>query len=504
MSNHVPLLRRRGLLGGMALGTLAAGVVRPQPAAAQGSDDTDGPDATRPLRVFFIDKPDDGTSIQTALDAARDAGGGQVAVGPGTWRIAKRPLRIYSNTRLTLTPATVLLRSDSISALLSNGPRDGSDATTTGYNGASNIVVEGGVWDGNADKFHTAAWGMVFAHCRDITVRDLEIRNVPDWHAVELNSTYNGLVQNCRFHHYVNIAEPAWNAEAVSVDLAMDGLQPFGAGDNTESQLIRIIGNSCEDWNTFAGCHTAVDSSYHDQFVIAHNTMRNLVWWGVDLKNASHSIVIGNTMVNVGGGIWVRSDTTAGRIRPVTDVVISGNIIDTLTIDEAIRFAGTASDGVDGRIYHASVVGNVIRGPRLNGVLAQWCPDLHLADNEIGDSSGTGLNVQHSDRAVITGNHVAGTQTEGILVQSSADCMITGNSISNPALRGPRNAIQLNGVTRANVQVNKVTGKPTHAIAADAASAAILYTNNDARGGHQDTPFALAGTGHSDQPGYVA
>lgn len=486
-------LARRALLGGALAGGATVGAL-----FAPGAADA----AAAGWRVFFVEHPGgspDQSGIQAALAEARAAGGGHVVVGPGTWRIASAPLRIWANTRLTLTPATVLRRTGAVNAMLRNGdPAEQS----TGYNGAGNIIVEGGVWDANADSVPTPGWAIVFAHARHVTVRDLEIRDVAEWHAIELNATADALVQNCTFRGARARPSAAWNQEAVSFDLAAPGLVPFGAADNTQCRGIRIVDNRCEGWPTFAGCHTGLATSGHQEVVISGNTVRDLTYWGVSLRNTSRAVVTGNTMHSVGGGVLVRCHDDPTARRSLTSVVIADNVIDTTTLDEGVRLTGANGGSAgDGQIWCTAVTGNVIRRTARTGIAALWAPEVRISDNSIYVSGEHGIEAVNCSAAVVSGNLTRDAQRVGIAITGGEQQRITDNSVLNAARATdqPWDAIQLTGVTQGMVRGNKVASvspAPRYAISADAASSGLLCVDNDLRTGYRDAALHLAGSGH--------
>lgn len=88
----------------------------------------------------------DHIGIQAALDAAFLAGGGQVIIPKGIYRIYTTPLRIRSGVRVTCLPGAEIHRygDPGGASMIWNG--DGSQ-NRAAWSGHGNIIVEGGVWD---------------------------------------------------------------------------------------------------------------------------------------------------------------------------------------------------------------------------------------------------------------------------------------------------------------------------------------------------------------------
>lgn len=174
---------------------------------------------------------DDAPAVQAALDAAYNGGGGWVLVPPGTYRCATLPLRIRRGTRLTLMQGATFRRGAPNTFLL-NG-----DAAQTfgGYTGHGDLVIEGGVWDMRAtDNPTNPDMCISIGHARNVVIRDLEIRDVGGYHAIELNSTKNGAVTGCTFRGYLDTGGRDFS-EAVQLDGAfrVSVFGGFGPYDGT-------------------------------------------------------------------------------------------------------------------------------------------------------------------------------------------------------------------------------------------------------------------------------
>lgn len=92
------------------------------------------------------DSTNDSPYIQAALDAAFNAGGGQVIVPKGIYRHMDPPFKIRSNVRLTLLPGAEIHRYNDTGGVSMAWNGD-SGQNRAGYTGHGNIVIEGGVWD---------------------------------------------------------------------------------------------------------------------------------------------------------------------------------------------------------------------------------------------------------------------------------------------------------------------------------------------------------------------
>ena len=158
------------------------------------------------LLVPGAEVPSHTAQIQEALDLCRDAGGGEVILSAGEWRIAS--LRLYSRTTLRLRSGATLLASadwrdytdwkvpSTLGYLQSpfvreiwNLPDHYVNAPITAFE-AENVAVigeEGSVIDGadcfdpNGEEKFRGPMGMVFSRCRNVTLRGYTYRNAANW-----------------------------------------------------------------------------------------------------------------------------------------------------------------------------------------------------------------------------------------------------------------------------------------------------------------------------------
>lgn len=161
---------------------------------------------TRPSREIVIsrDSPptknavDDTSILQAALDNTECV----VNIPAGLYVIS-RPLKVHSRTWVDADPEAVIRLAD-------GAGRDASSFLLTNAdpkNGNQDIVVEGGVWDGNNTanprkrEYHGRSYGGVavnFMNVRGIILRRLTIRN-PESFSIRLGETEDFLIESIRF-----------------------------------------------------------------------------------------------------------------------------------------------------------------------------------------------------------------------------------------------------------------------------------------------------------------
>lgn len=376
------------------------------------------------------DTGDDSTGINAAL-AAATTNGGQVIVPPGIYRIGS-VLKIFKNTRLTLLPGAEFRRNYAGTMIL-NG-----EATQNlgGYTGQGNIIIEGGLWNmrGTTSGLTASAMCISIGHAYDITIRDLEIRDVPGYHAIELNSTKRARIMNCYFRGYVDPGGRDFS-EAIQLDLAKSSgvFGGFGPYDHTPCEDVIVDGcyfgasgtASTTAWPRGVGSHSATITRWHKRTRIIGNTFEGILQYACSMYNYNDLTIVGNTFTGCGSGVRLRSviasdpedtkDTTGtstGGSQPMDVISVVGNTFSGgLAYDEPIIALGETS--------------GVIRG-------------LTISANSIdGSTSGqAGIRLQHVQRATINGNQVANVNGTGISTEDAVHLNITGNEVFTPGAHG--------------------------------------------------------------------
>ena len=376
---------------------------------------------------------DDAPAIQTALTAARDAGGGWIVVPPGTYLLASLPLRIYRNTRLTLLPGAEFRRG-ATGQLMINGDTGQSFG---GWGGHSNITVEGGLWNMRGGEVAYAADSMCmsFGHCADITIRDLEIRDVAGLHAVELNSTKRATVQNCVFRGYNDPTGTRDFSEAVQLDLAKGSsyFGAFGPYDNTPCEDVSMKGcyvgasgsAGTTAWPRGIGSHSATITKYHRRIKVLACSFEGTLQYAVSAYNWEDAVVSSCNFQSCGSGVRLRSvissDTEDTKLPDGTQTSASQ------TMRGAVVTGNTFRDG--GSYDHAILAYGEQTGPVLNAT---------ISGNTI-DSTATGesgIRVVWASRATVTWNTINNVGSTAISTDSMTQCNVSDNVIYNPTDHG--------------------------------------------------------------------
>ncbi|MCW2904938.1 MAG: hypothetical protein JWO67_7203 [Streptosporangiaceae bacterium] len=365
---------------------------------------------------------DDRAAIQAALDI-----GGWVYVPPGVYAIASGPLRIYSHTRLTLDPQATILRAYG-GGMLING-----DAAQNygGYGGHGHILIEGGTWDVNATAAIPPGGGLGFGHCEDITIRDVTILNVPDTHALEINSARTVLIDNCTFKGFVDASGTRGFSEAIQIDAAIStgtfgGFGPYDQTvcDGVEVRSCRFGGSGTPGtraWPRGVGTHTAPTTRHRnikvtDCIFDGVDTAVRAYWWD--------SVIVEKNQVQAAAGdaIAVQYNTRYAEVinNEVMDAARNGIYISDDCSQINIRGndiigSGTAANATYGGIHavgssYLRITGNTVR-KRASGNAAKYglwiestCSNIHRYGNTLQYSGATGSLSDASPSPVTSAN----------------------------------------------------------------------------------------------------
>jgi parallel beta-helix repeat protein len=394
-------------------------------------------------------------AIQLALNDARDMGGAWVLVPPGTYLLGAT-LRIYQDTRLTLMQGAEFRRNHGGTMLL-NG--DAGQAFG-GYTGNGNITIEGGLWNmrGTTPGMTSSAMCMSIGHATNVTIADTEIRDVPGYHGVELNSTIHGRVRNVTFAGYIDPGGRDFS-EALQLDLAKSSAEfgGFGPYDHTPCEDIAVTGcyfgtsgtAGTTAWPRGVGSHAATITKYHRRIRVSDNTFEGVTQYGVSAYNWEDLTVTGNTFNKCGSSVRLRSviltdtedtkdpngvQTNASQV--MRNATITGNTMrEGLGYDAAIIVRGEASTGT---VLNVSIVGNTIDTTTngQHGIQLVQVSRVTVGDNVIANVSASGISTDSLNNTVLTGNVIWTPAARGITIISSDNSSAVGNQVRDAGNEG--------------------------------------------------------------------
>lgn len=411
--------------------------------------------------------------IQAALNEARDIGGALVQVPPGVYLIGQT-LRIYSNTRLQLMQGAEFRRNVAATMIV-NGD---SGQSFPGYTGHSRITIEGGLWNmrGTTAGLTGSAMCISIGHATDIVIRDLEIRDVPGYHGIELNSTSHGTITGCRFRGYVDPGGRDFS-EALQLDLAKSAAEfgGFGPYDHTPCIDILVHGNHFGDsdtagttaWPRGVGSHSATIGRWHRRIRVSNNSFENLLQYAVSAYNWEDTTITGNAFVGCGSGVRLRAviitdpedtkdvngnQTSASQVMRNLSVVgntfrqgggydepiialgeTTGQILNLTIGSNSIDGSTTSQNGIRlQQVSRAAITGNVVANINGTGISTEDSGNLSITGNQVWTVGAHGMTFVNVDNSSAVGNHVREPGNNGILVQGGNNLHIRDNYIKSP------------------------------------------------------------------------
>ena len=183
--------------------------------------------------VFADGIHDDTKALQDCIDEVKD--GGTVYFPDGVYLVSAA-LIFYSNQIFKLSDNAVILRSKESAPVTRYLLASYSEPEWSGYDGTHDVVISGGIFDGNAELTEKSTL-VNTVHCRNIRIVGCRFRHCSTWHMIELNSTENAIVDSCVFDgdSYTVIPENLLN-EQIQLDLARYG--SYGPVYNCNGDLI--------------------------------------------------------------------------------------------------------------------------------------------------------------------------------------------------------------------------------------------------------------------------
>lgn len=475
----------------------------------------------------------DSAAFQKALDIAKDNGGVNIMVPPGTYSMTAE-LRAYANTKIMCAPGVRIVRNHS-KYILINGVRD-TPTAPGGYGGAGKLHINGGIWDGNGVNQTSKASIFHIGHATNIKVEHATFMDASNSHHIEFNACSNIRVTNNKFLGWVGTVDD-FN-EAIQLDLAKTNNTTILPADQTPCKDVVIRDNYFGSSGTpgsnrlgrAVGSHSATIGVWHEDVTVEGNTIENTLSWAVRAYSWRNSSVINNKMINCGAGINLRTPDVSDTA-DTTDVngVVTNKSQDCEGNDvSGNRFFGGGNVGRAIEIYGEStgkhkdvtvignrcfmsnpaaleaviltwseggaVQGNIIRGSGNSGIkLRDNSMDISVSGNTIEDPAEYGIEVAtNCHYATISGNIIRRSGNSGIYAAGLESISITGNNIAGVNGKGlagtEANHIRLvSAVKRASITGNvcrdySTTHKTTHALYVTNTCEAVATAGNSALG----------------------
>jgi len=318
---------------------------------------------------------------------------------------------------------TVVRRVTNENAMFMNN----ADGVTGGYGANSNIRVSDFHINADMDNFPSACTPLTTGHANNIRIHDMKISNVPGrWHAIELNATYNAIIERC---HFVTGGLDQYEGECIQLDAAIAGgpFPWFGPYDQTVCSDIIVRNNRFENWSCAIGSHSGVTGSRWIGLKILDNAMY-VSKAGIKLIGWSGVLIRGNRI------LYAKStgypDTT--KFYPIilqpsanvinSDVLISHNQVVwemngvTGSDHRGIQVKGNGTDAT-GTLKNVTISDNIVRGSFRTHISADDIIDVKIIGNTVeqigtyssGSSNFAGIALYGTRSGTVSNNSIAST-----------------------------------------------------------------------------------------------
>ena len=185
------------------------------------------------LGVNGTDAKDDADALNKILKYATSVNEMITVVVPdGTYYLGSA-LKVWTETNIQLSANAVMKRMPSAEGKSMIVNR--TSKNNGGYTAAHDIIISGGVWDGNTTGSDHSNL-LYFGHAKNITIRNTTIRNDSGAHLIEFTGVQNALVENVTLTGFVmskNLsASQNAEKEAIQIDHCTGetnapGMEPF-------------------------------------------------------------------------------------------------------------------------------------------------------------------------------------------------------------------------------------------------------------------------------------
>lgn len=251
------------------------------------------------------------SAIQSALDTARygasDNNIYRVTVEPGSYDLT-RSLHIYSNTILTLEGVTLNRNPGATANMLRTGDYDSEKSGATGYDAHTNILVEGGIFDGGG----TNNTMIKAAHAKDFTMKGVTFQNEHNGHIMEIAGVDGFNVLDCTFQdQYLEKDEVGY--EAIQLDILKSGHIAQCRSEALTMKNIRIENCDFKNCPRGIGSHTAILNAPFDGVIIRNNTFTDMTSAAIQGMNWKNVEITGNVIDGTPRGISIYSMFDGGQ-----------------------------------------------------------------------------------------------------------------------------------------------------------------------------------------------
>ncbi|MFJ7683420.1 right-handed parallel beta-helix repeat-containing protein [Peribacillus butanolivorans] len=382
-------------------------------------------------------RSDDTKPIQKTLDLAKTSSTPiKIVIPKGTYKLTST-LRIYKNTHLVLEEGAELLRSHD-NTIMVNGD---AGAMYTDYNGHGNITIEGGIWNGNIKNYPDPFNAIGIARGKNITIRNIEVRDVASDHAIDINASEQVVIENSKFLGFKDTTpdHSRFYSEAIQIsEHTKLGFSQYGVYDGTPSKNITIRNSyfgasgtkGTTAWPVGIGNHGSVHNKFSTNIMIQDNTFEGITFVGIRNFKWKDTTIENNTFLNNNRGIALSNPDGKGESSKTSNGIqtglpqsgsnttISNNIFQN-TRRENIYGEGWPSPTnvakIESLIISKNVFNNQLGGNQKPNIYLNWIDGVTISNNRISNAY-RGIYLGFASNVTISDNTFENIGTDGLLV----------------------------------------------------------------------------------------
>lgn len=413
-------------------------------------------------------------AFQDAIDAAHEYQeqhpGEQckVLIPAGTYNVKDKNgqgLVIYSNLWIYAEGATIKRTTTNKRNLMQ------TVASGSGYEVTKNVLIEGGIWDGQGSITKNTNPIFRFVHASDIAFLNCTVQDAFNAHQLEMGGIRGFTVLGSTFKDYSQDKE-SLKKEAIQLDICnnssiMPGCEIY---DDALCQNVIIKGNTFTNLYRALGTHSAVVGKYMTDISITDNTFSDIKGKAVGMYNYKNCSIRRNTFINCSEAVDFRSVSMSetynmnfyapadgSMVMPsplAANLLISENNITKDTLE------GHDSPGAAIRVFGTNVITPYISENRVVVPVGDYpVIGVYIENNQIS-GKGAGIILNNVKNAQLSNNAIYACEKHGLQITENSEVALNGgdqiygntkNGISNGASK-----LRINGNT--NVYRNGGTG----------------------------------------------
>lgn len=382
---------------------------------------------------------DDTISIKKTLEYINTKGGGTVLIPKGEYLWSKE-LTVYENTTIKCDSEAILKRNHN-GPFLCNGIKGYNYIGE--YSAHSNIIIDGGIWEGNTNRQQTGYNMLNFGKGKNILIQNATFKDYSGGHVLDISGCKDIKIDNCKFIGF----RPTANREfAEAIQLAEHtelGFSSFGGWDHSICENVIIsncyfgksgttgtfgvngIGGHSSTHNIFNRNIKIINNTFEDSY---HSAIRCFKWQNVlidgnTFNRCERGIAISNT---VGGSISSqdKDGTQTNLCQSGSNYIITNNKFENCK-QNSIYASGQASiiDGIESYSYieNIKITNNIITDNiGENSLSLVLCKNLDIINNIIKNVS-RGLRLIYDSYVKINNNIIENCSLEAIYAYESSN-----------------------------------------------------------------------------------